>query len=245
MSWNEYKISQELQAHSFKSMVFFAIKYNYSDPELYQVVAKLAEQLGTFVQYEAMEATEISRNLIRFRNKGTGEFDFTNAVVMTLMRNADTDNLQLLQEQFPLIWEELKARYNAVGAVIWLEDLDECLSWLGVQPSVFPDTPNKEQWLKEAAEQHLSASEEHKAQFMMSIALLAQLLHLPVQSEIKQVKLDPSSPSRIIIVVEHPDLPIAKPGEPVPFCQPVFSNETTELTGLVPKFESWGLGRGG
>lgn len=37
------------------------------------------------------------------------------ALIMAAMRQADTDNLELLKAVFPEAWDELKARYNAPG----------------------------------------------------------------------------------------------------------------------------------
>jgi hypothetical protein len=35
------------------------------------------------------------------------------SLLMAAMRAADTDNLELLQQNWPQVWEELHARYNA------------------------------------------------------------------------------------------------------------------------------------
>jgi hypothetical protein len=40
------------------------------------------------------------------------------ALVMALMRKADSDNLEKLQEAWPDVWEELHARYNAPGGIL-------------------------------------------------------------------------------------------------------------------------------
>jgi len=40
------------------------------------------------------------------------------AIIMTAMRQADTQNLVYLRNAFPEIWEELQARYNAPGGVL-------------------------------------------------------------------------------------------------------------------------------
>lgn len=40
------------------------------------------------------------------------------ALVMAAMRRADTSNLELLKDAFPLIWAELEARYNAPGGLL-------------------------------------------------------------------------------------------------------------------------------
>ena len=40
------------------------------------------------------------------------------ALVMALMREADSDNLGKLQQAFPEIWQELKARYAAPGGFL-------------------------------------------------------------------------------------------------------------------------------
>lgn len=40
------------------------------------------------------------------------------SVLMCAMRQADSSNLVLLQSAFPEVWNELKARYNAVGGVL-------------------------------------------------------------------------------------------------------------------------------
>lgn len=40
------------------------------------------------------------------------------SLIMAAMRQADTDNRQLLCEAFPAVWAELQARYNAPGGVL-------------------------------------------------------------------------------------------------------------------------------
>jgi hypothetical protein len=40
------------------------------------------------------------------------------ALIMTAMRQADTDNSVLLQQAFPHIWVELQRRYNAPAGVL-------------------------------------------------------------------------------------------------------------------------------
>jgi hypothetical protein len=40
------------------------------------------------------------------------------ALIMAAMRRADPDNLRLLRNAFPIIWNELTMRYNAPGGVI-------------------------------------------------------------------------------------------------------------------------------
>ena len=37
------------------------------------------------------------------------------ALIMAAMRNADTDNLEALQQAFPATWREFEARYHAGG----------------------------------------------------------------------------------------------------------------------------------
>jgi hypothetical protein len=40
------------------------------------------------------------------------------ALIMAAMRQADSDNLELLCDAFPQVWDELQARYNAPGGVL-------------------------------------------------------------------------------------------------------------------------------
>lgn len=40
------------------------------------------------------------------------------ALLMALMRQADTDNLELLKRGWPRIYSELEARYNAPGGIL-------------------------------------------------------------------------------------------------------------------------------
>ena len=37
------------------------------------------------------------------------------ALIQAAMRQADTDNAEKLRAEWPSVWEELKARYNAPG----------------------------------------------------------------------------------------------------------------------------------
>ena len=40
------------------------------------------------------------------------------ALIMTAMRQADSDNIDLLKFAFPDVWHELKDRYNAPGGFL-------------------------------------------------------------------------------------------------------------------------------
>lgn len=40
------------------------------------------------------------------------------ALLMAAMRQADSDNLELLCDAFPEVWNELQARYHAPGGVL-------------------------------------------------------------------------------------------------------------------------------
>jgi len=40
------------------------------------------------------------------------------ALLQAAMRQADSDNLEKLQEAFPKVWQELAERYNAPGGVL-------------------------------------------------------------------------------------------------------------------------------
>ena len=40
------------------------------------------------------------------------------ALLMTVMRQADTDNTEKLRSLFPEVWEELRARYNATNGIL-------------------------------------------------------------------------------------------------------------------------------
>ena len=56
------------------------------------------------------------------------------ALIMAAMRQADTDNFELLQIAFPEVWKELNARYHAPKGVLPGEDeeiagLDEGEAW--------------------------------------------------------------------------------------------------------------------
>lgn len=45
------------------------------------------------------------------------------ALIMTAMRQADSDNIELLKLAFPHVWEELTARYNAPGGLLDGEEM--------------------------------------------------------------------------------------------------------------------------
>lgn len=49
-----------------------------------------------------------------------GKYPFY-ALIMTAMRQADSDNLELLRQAFPRVWQELYERYNAPGGVLPIE----------------------------------------------------------------------------------------------------------------------------
>ena len=40
------------------------------------------------------------------------------ALIMDAMRQADTDNVELLKTAFPETWNELKERYHALGGIL-------------------------------------------------------------------------------------------------------------------------------
>jgi hypothetical protein len=40
------------------------------------------------------------------------------ALIMAAMRQADSDNVELLKMVFPGIWEELSKRYHAPGGIV-------------------------------------------------------------------------------------------------------------------------------
>jgi len=40
------------------------------------------------------------------------------SLIMAAMRQADTDNAELLRKTFPQVWNELFARYNAPGGLL-------------------------------------------------------------------------------------------------------------------------------
>ncbi len=40
------------------------------------------------------------------------------ALLMAAMRQADSDNVELLKHAFPATWDELHARYNAPGGLL-------------------------------------------------------------------------------------------------------------------------------
>jgi hypothetical protein len=46
------------------------------------------------------------------------------SLLMAAMRNADTDNLEKLKAAFPEIFNELQARYNAMGGALTEIELD-------------------------------------------------------------------------------------------------------------------------
>lgn len=46
------------------------------------------------------------------------------AIIMTAMRQADDDNVEILREAFPEVWDELNERYNAPGGLIGEEVKD-------------------------------------------------------------------------------------------------------------------------
>ena len=43
------------------------------------------------------------------------------ALIMACMRQADTDNAELLRETWPRVWEELDARYHQPGGLLLSE----------------------------------------------------------------------------------------------------------------------------
>ena len=45
------------------------------------------------------------------------------SLIMSAMRQADTENLLKLQAAWPEVWEELSARYNAPGGLLPGEEL--------------------------------------------------------------------------------------------------------------------------
>lgn len=47
------------------------------------------------------------------------------ALVMAVMRQADTDNTELLRQTWPEVWNELHARYHAPGGILQQEKEDE------------------------------------------------------------------------------------------------------------------------
>ena len=49
------------------------------------------------------------------------------ALIQAAMRQADTDNLVLLQEAWPRQWEDLQMRYNAPGGILEGDDPSETL----------------------------------------------------------------------------------------------------------------------
>ena len=57
--------------------------------------------------YDYLESKEIERHGRSFYS-----------LVMSAMRQADSENLELLREAFPLVWSELQARYHAPGGVL-------------------------------------------------------------------------------------------------------------------------------
>ena len=44
------------------------------------------------------------------------------ALIMGAMRRADTRNLELLQNAWPMVWQELQERYNAPAGLLGDED---------------------------------------------------------------------------------------------------------------------------
>lgn len=40
------------------------------------------------------------------------------SLIMAAMRKADSENIELLKDAFPEIWQELRARYNAPGGFL-------------------------------------------------------------------------------------------------------------------------------
>ena len=40
------------------------------------------------------------------------------SLIMSAMRQADSDNIELLKEAFPSVWAELKLRYHSPGGLL-------------------------------------------------------------------------------------------------------------------------------
>jgi len=47
------------------------------------------------------------------------------SLIMAAMRKADSDNIELLKDAFPQIWEELSLRYNAPGGFLDDEEMGD------------------------------------------------------------------------------------------------------------------------
>jgi hypothetical protein len=67
-----------------------------------------------------------------------GENISFDALLMALMRKADSYNIDKLQQGWPHVWEELEARYEAPGGLIpgdsGYEELQEQLRQVGEPP---------------------------------------------------------------------------------------------------------------
>jgi hypothetical protein len=79
------------------------------------------------------------------------------------------------------------------------------------------------------------------AMFAMHNQVLAGVLGLPEGAVIRFVNVERQQ-SRILIYVEHPDLPEIPEGAPIPEVTPVFTNDTTpEGIRLPTRMVAWGL----
>ena len=47
------------------------------------------------------------------------------ALIMAAMRRADSFNAEKLQHEFPMLWDELKKRYNAPGGLLVTDDVSK------------------------------------------------------------------------------------------------------------------------
>lgn len=57
------------------------------------------------------------------------------ALIQAAMRQADTDNLEMLKGCWPKVWEELQARYNAPGGRLEGENNESAFPTFNITPT--------------------------------------------------------------------------------------------------------------
>jgi hypothetical protein len=84
-----------------------------------------------------------------------------------------------------------------------------------------------------------------RAQFQITAEMLEHVLQLPKGSHILDIKQEwVAYPGRIMILVEHKDIPQAPAGEEYPRCLPSFTTKFNKLGRKIKTtFEGWGVYR--
>ena len=59
------------------------------------------------------------------------------AIIMAAMRNADTDNLNMLKRSWPSVWDELQKRYNAPGGCLTYDEFQRAYNDSSITKEMF------------------------------------------------------------------------------------------------------------